>query len=801
MDPILAFVIFWGVWVLFPFIVDGAQVIVQAIGVLVTRRLLRKPKVAFHLAEQLLPTVSVIIPTYNEERNVDQCLNSLKIQSYPHEKMEVIVVDDGSTDRTSEYVSYHLGSGPDEFEIEGDPTAGFDDAESLYPVPGDSDKSLPHPVLPSWAGPKPDEASESILLQEIGGRPVITASDGKKLGMVSDVLIDLESQRVVALLVVGENEAMPWLLPYRDAWIGERSVMVKETEAPDAEASEISPEGKCLGKALSHFEIRSPSGRPVGQPAACRLSRETGDILDYLVTFPEEPDRIVGVEDFEAYGDDELYVAGRLVGEDGQTVTVAPAPRPEPHPATPVHDPGTGFSNGHSDGHGNGNGNGHGKVRIKDHSYEIKGFGGAIRLLTPGHQGKAHALNLGIENAHGDIVFTLDSDVMLAPRAIQEVVSLFLADPNLGAATGTIEVSPEIVEETDEHGSPITDEAGEFKTKKLQPMESFLSKCQFLEYLSAFHIGRQHQAATNTLYTLAGAFSAFRRDVLLRTGGYRNTTVSEDTDLTLEVHRQGVRLGYAPEAKAMVKPVLTWSDLYAQRVRWMRGQLEVCAAHRDMVGGSQGLLGRLALPRMLLMDHTLAFPRVVWTMMLPLLMFFGYSPRVVVIALLLMYLFYVGVEFLVTLTCYAVAGQETREEILDNLHLCFVMPFYRFVTFYFRLSGYLRALNDPPEWRVEGPLTGLRVGFKDVAIKGATLAAPLIQFLGAPALFKLGSHWLGASISVAIILHQKLQALGLGRAAQLLQRLATGSFWSITIALTVLGLILYLFSTSGLASP
>lgn len=58
--------------------------------------------------------VSVIIPTYNEEKVIKECLESLKNQSF--RDMEVIVVDDGSMDTTldilktvsSSYFSFHL---------------------------------------------------------------------------------------------------------------------------------------------------------------------------------------------------------------------------------------------------------------------------------------------------------------------------------------------------------------------------------------------------------------------------------------------------------------------------------------------------------------------------------------------------------------------------------------------------------------------------------------------------------------------------------------------------------------------
>lgn len=42
--------------------------------------------------------VSVIVPTYNEENVIEKCLESLSKQT--HKDMEVIVVDDGSTDNT-----------------------------------------------------------------------------------------------------------------------------------------------------------------------------------------------------------------------------------------------------------------------------------------------------------------------------------------------------------------------------------------------------------------------------------------------------------------------------------------------------------------------------------------------------------------------------------------------------------------------------------------------------------------------------------------------------------------------------
>src|SRR5688572_8350981 len=48
--------------------------------------------------------VSVIVPARNEEENIERLIVSLSTQNYPKELLEVIVVDDHSTDKTAEIV-------------------------------------------------------------------------------------------------------------------------------------------------------------------------------------------------------------------------------------------------------------------------------------------------------------------------------------------------------------------------------------------------------------------------------------------------------------------------------------------------------------------------------------------------------------------------------------------------------------------------------------------------------------------------------------------------------------------------
>lgn len=472
METGLVFLIFWGVWILIPIVVDGVETISRLLTVFLSRR---KKKTEIKVSKDELPYVSVVIPAHNEAMIIDRCLNSLKIQDYPHDRLEVIVVDDGSTDGTQEKVQDHINGN-------------------------------------------------------------------------------------------GKN------------------------------------------------------------------------------------------------------------GKNGTS------------------------SNG---------------VRINGKFVPVGDFSGVLRLFCRPHGGKAEALNTGITHSHGEIIFNIDSDVVLAPHAIRKMVEAFLNDPILGAATGNIEICPDIIEERDKNGHLILDEVGNPIPKQLRTEERLLAASQFFEYLSAFCLGREAQSATNTLYTLSGAFSAFRRNVLFKSTLYRSNTVSEDTDLTLDLHRQPIRIGYEGDAKAYLEPVIEWDKLYSQRVRWNRGQLEVCGYHRDMCGRPEfGWLGFFGIPKMLTVDHTLAFPRLIWTLILPFFVLFGYSSKVIFSALFLMYVFYTLVEALNTLAAYLISDQDTQKKVKKYLPYVFLLPLYRFVVFHFRMSGYLVVLQEPPSWSIPGPVNGIKNGVK-----------------------------------------------------------------------------------------
>ncbi|MBA3705767.1 MAG: glycosyltransferase family 2 protein, partial [Bacteroidetes bacterium] len=57
---------------------------------------------------ELLPLISVCIPTYNGERYLKECLDSILSQSYTN--IEIVIVDDCSKDSTIAIIEKHKAS-------------------------------------------------------------------------------------------------------------------------------------------------------------------------------------------------------------------------------------------------------------------------------------------------------------------------------------------------------------------------------------------------------------------------------------------------------------------------------------------------------------------------------------------------------------------------------------------------------------------------------------------------------------------------------------------------------------------
>lgn len=58
-----------------------------------------------------LPLVSIVIPAYNEERQIRGAIEALIAQDYPADRRQILILSDASTDRTDEIVREYAGKG------------------------------------------------------------------------------------------------------------------------------------------------------------------------------------------------------------------------------------------------------------------------------------------------------------------------------------------------------------------------------------------------------------------------------------------------------------------------------------------------------------------------------------------------------------------------------------------------------------------------------------------------------------------------------------------------------------------
>jgi biofilm PGA synthesis N-glycosyltransferase PgaC len=104
----LAFVIF----VLLLFIVLGIHFVYPRLLKRISQKVMnlsqsigKKP-----FSESDLPMVSIVIPVYNEESVIEQRVNNIFESAYPKDKLEIIVIDSGSNDKTRSIIESNFRS-------------------------------------------------------------------------------------------------------------------------------------------------------------------------------------------------------------------------------------------------------------------------------------------------------------------------------------------------------------------------------------------------------------------------------------------------------------------------------------------------------------------------------------------------------------------------------------------------------------------------------------------------------------------------------------------------------------------
>ena len=192
-----------------------------------------------------------------------------------------------------------------------------------------------------------------------------------------------------------------------------------------------------------------------------------------------------------------------------------------------------------------------------------------IRVLELGPVGKAAALNACLPQTVGDVIVVLDADTVLDPGFIEKVLPWF-EDSTVGAVAGNVKVG---------------------NRSRLLP------KLQSLEYVMSLALDRRAQAILNVVTVVPGAAGAFRRDAVVRVGGWPSRTLTEDTDLTVALLSAGWQVPYAADAISWTEAPETVSDVLKQRRRWSYGAAQVSAIHgKRLLDTREGRVGLIALP-------------------------------------------------------------------------------------------------------------------------------------------------------------------------------------------------------------
>jgi len=169
-----------------------------------------------------------------------------------------------------------------------------------------------------------------------------------------------------------------------------------------------------------------------------------------------------------------------------------------------------------------------------------------LRIIRKTNQGKADALNTGLAHAVGDFILNVDADAILNKSALRYCIRHF-KDQRVGAVAGNI---------------------------KIANRTHLLTNIQALEYMESIAMVRRAQSFIGAINIIPGPLGMFRRQALNDAGGYSNDTFAEDCDLTLQLHQQGWRVRYEPNALSMTEAPITLIALLRQRYRWTRGILQ-----------------------------------------------------------------------------------------------------------------------------------------------------------------------------------------------------------------------------------
>jgi len=280
-----------------------------------------------------------------------------------------------------------------------------------------------------------------------------------------------------------------------------------------------------------------------------------------------------------------------------------------------------------------------------------------VRILTQPNGGKSSALNNAIAHARHDILIALDADTIFRAGTIGKLVRHF-ADKQVGAVSGNARVGNR---------------------------NRWITRFQSIEYIYGFNLDRRALDLLNAITVVPGAVGAWRKDLILKLGGFGDDTLAEDTDLTLKIRRAGHQIRYEQEGVAFTEAPEDTRGLAKQRFRWAFGTLQAAWKHRDaLFVPKYGSLGFVALPSIWIFQVLLSALSPFAELAMIVALFAG-NWRIV----LVFYLGFFVLELLTGLVAYWLEGEKPWDLAL----LFFQRIYYRELMYYVVAKSLIYAVR------------------------------------------------------------------------------------------------------------
>ncbi len=304
--------------------------------------------------------------------------------------------------------------------------------------------------------------------------------------------------------------------------------------------------------------------------------------------------------------------------------------------------------------------------------------------------GKADAANAGLACVRTPLFCVIDADSILEPDALLVAVRPFMeSSENVIAVGGTVNIV---------NGCEIKNG----QVEQFDLPKRFLPRVQVVEYTRAFLMARLASSRVGTLALISGAFGIFRRDIVVAAGGFDKSTLGEDMELVLKLHKhmkdkgEEYSIRYVPEPVCWTEAPETLSILSRQRVRWQRGAIGCIAKYRSMIFNPKyGRLGLVTMPLMVLVDIIAPLVELLGYFLIPFLALIGVlSVKFFIAYMALVFLF--GI-FLSTMS--VLLEQAELERLATPRHLLKLA-----IAAIFEHFGYRQLCNY---WRIKGVIQHL----------------------------------------------------------------------------------------------